>query len=101
MRRHLTGLLQRAPVLEAGRNASAAEGVVADLRCDAGRPGATAHHSPRIVSMEPLTIELRLPTTIRAIFDGLEEGDPSGVREFGTTLFVQPHPEPPLLVENI
>src|SRR5262245_12143108 len=84
LRRHLTGLLQRATVLEVGRNASAAEGVVADLRCDAGRPGATAHHSPSIVSVEPLTIELRLPTTIRAIFDGLEQGDRSGVRELGT-----------------
>src|SRR5262249_14439718 len=84
MRRHLTGLLQRAAALEVGRNASAAEGVVAHLRCDARRPGATAHHSPSIVSVEPLTIELRLPTTIRATFDGLEEGDPSGVREFGT-----------------
>jgi hypothetical protein len=28
-----------------------------------------------------LTSELRVPTTIRAIFDGLEKGDPSGVRE--------------------
>src|SRR5262245_6537423 len=115
MRRHLAGLLQRAPILEVGRDASAAEGVVADLRCDAGRPGVTAHHTPSIVSVEPLTIELRLPTTIRATFDGLEEGDPSGVREFGTlkvfgqialqrvvaghfvelaALLVQPHPEP-------
>ena len=42
------------------------------LCCDADRLGATAHHSPSIVSVEPLTIELRL------------EGDPSGVREFGT-----------------
>src|SRR5262245_14269479 len=59
MRRHLAGLLERAAVLQVGRNASAAEGVVA-----AGRPGATAHHSPSIVSVEPLTIELRLPTTV-------------------------------------
>src|SRR5262245_54709045 len=84
MRRHLTRLLECATVLEVGRNASAAEGVVADLRCDAGRLCATAHHSPCIVSVEPLTIELRLPTTIRATFDGLEQGDPSGVRELGT-----------------
>jgi tetratricopeptide (TPR) repeat protein len=80
MRRHLTGLLERAAVLEIGRDARAAEGVVADLRCDAGRPGATAHHSPSIVSVEPLTIELRLPTTIRAPFDGLEQGYPPGPR---------------------
>src|SRR5262245_4415809 len=79
MRRHLARLLERSSVLEVGRDASTAEGVVADLRCNAGRPGATAHHSPSIVSVEPLAIELRLPTTIRAIFDGLEEGDPSGV----------------------
>src|SRR5262245_27088829 len=84
MRRHLAGLLQRATVLEVGRNARAAEGVVADLRCDAGRLCATAHHSPSIVSVEPLTIELRLSMTIRAMFYGLEEGDPSGVREFCT-----------------
>src|SRR6516225_11184002 len=122
MRRHLAGLLQRAPVLEVGGDPGAAEGVVADLRCDAGRPGATAHHSPSIVSVEPLTIELRLPATIRAIFDGLEEGDPSGVRDVGTlkvfgqialqrvvaghlvelaTLLVEPHPETPLLVEDV
>src|SRR5262245_34702210 len=84
MRRHLPRLLERATVLEVGRNASAAEGVVADLRCDAGLLGATAHHSPSIVSVEPLTIELRLSMTIRAMFYGLEEGDPSGVREFCT-----------------
>src|SRR5262249_4053370 len=84
MRRHLARFLERATVLQVGRNPRAAEGVVADLRCDAGRLGATAHHSPSIVSVEPLTIEPRLPTTIRAIFDGLEEGDPSGVRELGT-----------------
>src|SRR5215475_7347026 len=84
MRRHLARLLERAAVLEVGGNPRAAEGVVADLRGDAGRPGATAHHSPSIVSVEPLTIELRLPTTIRATFDGLEQGDPSGVRELGT-----------------
>src|SRR5215468_4965267 len=84
MGRHLARLFERAAVLEVGGDARAAKGVVADLRCDAGRPGATAHHSPSIVSVEPLTIELRLPTTIRATFDGLEEGDPSGVREFGT-----------------
>ena len=68
--------------------------------------------------MEPLTIELRLPTTIRATFDGLEEGDPSaGIRKLGTikvfgqialqrvvaghlvelaVFLVEPHPEPPL-----
>ena len=67
--------------------------------------------------MEPLTIELRLPTTIRATFDGLEEGDPSGIRKLGTikvfgqialqrvvagqlvelaAFLVEPHPEPPL-----
>jgi len=75
MCRHLARLLQRAAILEVGGDASAAEGVVADLRCDAGRLCATAHHSPSIVSVEPLTVELLLPTTIRAIFDGLEEGD--------------------------
>src|SRR5262245_10115060 len=67
MGRHLARLLQRAAILEISRDTCAAEGVVADFRCDAGRPGATAHHSPSIVSVEPLTIELRLPTTIRAI----------------------------------
>ena len=68
--------------------------------------------------MEPLTIELRLPTTIRATFDGLEVGDPSaGIRKLGTikvfgqialqrvvagqlvelaAFLVEPHPEPPL-----
>src|SRR5215468_6641798 len=122
MRRHLARLLERAAVFQVGRNASAAEGVVADLRCDAGRLCATAHHSPSIVSVEPLTIELRLPTTIWAIFDGLEQGDPSGVRELGTlkvfgevalqrvvaghfvelaAFFVESHPQPLLLVEEV
>src|SRR5215831_20590111 len=84
MRRHLARLLERAAVLQIGGDARAPEGVVADLRGDAGRLCATAHHSPSIVSVEPLTIELRLPTTIRATFDGLDQGDPSGVRELGT-----------------
>jgi hypothetical protein len=83
---------------------------------------APAHHSPSIVSVEPLTIELRLPTTIRATFDGLEQGYPPGLGQprtldvFGevalkrvvaghlvelVALLVEPHPEPPLLVEDV
>src|SRR5262249_6909881 len=54
MRRHLARLLERAAVLQVSGDAGAAEGVVADLRCDAGRLGATAHHCPGI------TIELLL-----------------------------------------
>src|SRR5262252_2542051 len=67
------------------------------------------HMPPK--ALEPLTVELRLPTTIRAVFGGLEEGDPSGLREVGTlkvfgqialqghlvelaAFFVEPHPEP-------
>src|SRR5215813_7901019 len=122
MRCLLARLLERAAVLEVGRDPRAAEGVVADLGCDAGRLGATAHHSPSIVSVEPPTIELRLPTTIRAIFDGLEEGNPTGLGQAGAlnvlgevalqrmmaghfvelaALLVEPHPEPPLLVEDV
>src|SRR5262245_4243859 len=63
MRRHLARLLQRAAVFQVGRDARAAEGVVAYFGGDAGRLGAPAHHSPSIVSVEPLTIELRRPTT--------------------------------------
>ena len=37
MRRHLTGLFQRAAVLEVSRDPSAAEGVIAHLRDDGGR----------------------------------------------------------------
>ena len=47
MRRHLARLFQRAPILELGRDARAAEGVVADCGGDAGRLGATAHPSRR------------------------------------------------------
>src|SRR5262245_27691957 len=76
MRRHLTRLLERAAILEVGRNASAAEGVVADLRCDAGRLGATADHSPSVGPVESLTVEDRLPAAVGAITDSLEEGEP-------------------------
>jgi hypothetical protein len=37
MRRHLARFFQRAAILEVGRDAGAAEGVVADFRGDAGR----------------------------------------------------------------
>jgi hypothetical protein len=43
MHRHLARFFQRAPILEVGRDARAAEGVVADFGGDAGRLGATAH----------------------------------------------------------
>jgi len=46
MRRHLTGLLQRAAVLQVGGDAGAAEGVVADFGGDADRLGAPAIASP-------------------------------------------------------
>jgi hypothetical protein len=72
--------------------------------------------------VEPLTIELRLPTTIRATFDGLEQGYPPGLGQprtldvFGevalqrvvaghfvelATLLMKTHPQPPLLVEDV
>jgi hypothetical protein len=49
--------------------------VVADFGGDASGPGATTHHLPGIRSVEPLAVELRLPTTIGARFNGLEEGN--------------------------
>ena len=65
---------------------------------------------------------LSCASLIRATFDGLEQGDPSGVRELGTlkvfgevalqrvvaghfvefaAFFVESHPQPPLLVEDV
>ena len=79
---------------------------------DASGPGATT----------PLAVELRLPTTIGTRFDGLEEGNshdfaqPSTLDVFGeialqrvmaghlvelAALFVEPHPQPALLVEDV
>src|SRR5262249_12363981 len=84
MGRHLARLLQRAAVLEVGGDPGAAEGVVADLRCDASLPGATAHHSPSIVSVEPLTIELRLAAAVWPILDGLEQRHPPSLGQPGT-----------------
>src|SRR5215467_3775979 len=52
VRRHLARLLERASVLEVGRDARAAEGVVADFGGDAGRLGPTAHHSPSVGSVQ-------------------------------------------------
>src|SRR5215472_6766545 len=84
MCRHLPGLLQRAAVLEVGGDAGAAERVVADFGGDAGGLGAPAHHSPSVGAVEPLAIELRLPTAVGANLDGPEEGDPPSIREPGT-----------------
>src|SRR5215470_11950981 len=74
MRRHLAGLLERAAVLEVGRDARAAEGVVAHMRGDAGRLGATAYHLPGIGPVQPFAVELRLPTTVGANLDGWKRG---------------------------
>ena len=52
-----------------GGDAGAAKRVVADFGGDAGSLGlgAPAHHSPSIGALEPLTIELHLPTTTRRL----------------------------------
>ena len=72
--------------------------------------------------MQPLTIELCLPTTIRATFDGLEQRDPPSLGQPGmlnvfgevalervmpghlvelAALLVEPHPQPSLPVEDV
>jgi hypothetical protein len=73
-------------------------------------------------AVEPFAIELRLPTTVGANLDGLEEGDRRGFAQLGmldvfgevalervmaghlmelAALLVEPHPETPLLVEDV
>jgi hypothetical protein len=42
--RHRGGVFERAAVLQIRRDAGRAEGVIADLRLDAGAGGAPAHH---------------------------------------------------------
>src|SRR5262245_34864111 len=84
MRRHLPRLLERAAVLEIGRDPRAAEGVVADLRGDASRLGATAHHLPGVDAVEPLTVELRLPPAVGTNLDGLEERNSPSFAQPGT-----------------
>src|SRR5215475_6264195 len=67
--RHLARLLERAAVLEVGRDAGAAEGVVANLGGDVGGLGASAHHSPSVGSMQSLAVEDRLSTAVGAVPD--------------------------------
>src|SRR5262245_21055392 len=56
MGRHLARFLERAAVLEVGRDPGTPEGAVAHLRGDAGRLGSPPHHLPGVDAVEPFPL---------------------------------------------
>ena len=83
---------------------------------------ARRRHSPSVGAVEPFAVELRLATAVWPILDGLEQRHPPSLGQPGTldvfgevtlqrvmaghlvelaALFVEPHPEPALLVEDV
>ena len=113
MVRHRGGLFERAAVLQVGRDPGRPEGVIADLRLDAGRRGAPADHGVGVRLGQGGRGQRVRPAADRAEQRPLGiAGEPAAVDvvvQVGlevvvaghlvplAALLVQPHPQPPVL----